>query len=110
MSLNCTTDLASTNISWLDSDGEVLETSSTQQLTLVISEITDAHHNKTYTCQVIGPFGDQNKAITLLVAQLSMADSSSTIGGVVAALLLLLLLMVGISVTIVIFIVKRYIE
>ena len=112
LSLNCTTDLASTNISWLGSDGEVLETtSSTQQLTWEIAKITDAHHKSKYTCHIVGPFGDQNKSITLLVAQPSAADSSSTIGGVVAALLLLLLLMIGISVTcIVIFIVRRYKE
>ena len=108
LSLNCTTDLASTNISWLDSDGKVVANTSEQQLTWEIT-ITDAHHNAKYTCQIVGPFGDQNKSIILLVAQPSAADSS-TVGGVVAALLLVLLLVVGISLLIVIFIVKRYNE
>ena len=107
MSLNCTTDLASINISWLDSNGKVLANTSAQQLTWEIT-VTDAHHNMKYICQIVGPFGDQNKSITLLVAQPSVADS--TVGGVVAALLLILLLVVGISVTIVIFVVKRYME
>ena len=93
----------------MDSNGEVLANTTTQQLTWEITEITDVHHNAEYTCHVVGPFGDQNKSITLHVAQPSAADSSSTVGGVVAALLVLLLV-VGISVLIVIFIVKRYIE
>jgi hypothetical protein len=109
LTLNCTTDLASTTISWLDSDGIVLANTTKQQLTLEINEITDAHHNAKYTCQVVGPFGGQNKSITLLVAQQSRSVADSTVGGVVAALLLFLLLVVGI-VLIVIFIVKRYKE
>jgi hypothetical protein len=105
LTLNCTTDLVSTTISWIDSDGKVLANATEQQLTLEINGITDAHHNAKYICRVIGPFGDQNKSIILLVAQSSVADS--TVGGVVAAVLLFLLLAVGI-VLIGIFIVKRY--
>ena len=87
----------------------MLANTTTQQLTLKISEITDAHHNVEYTCHVVGPFGNQNESITLLVAQPSVADSSSTVGGVVAALLLILLFVVGI-VLIVTIIMKRYTE
>jgi hypothetical protein len=111
LTLNCTTDLASTSISWLDSDGMVLKNTTKQQLTWEIKEITDAHRNAKYICQVFGPFGGQNKSITLLVAQQSRSVADSTVGGVVAALLLFLLLVVGIVLIYIgIFIVKRYKE
>ena len=105
--LNCTTDLALTTMTWLDSDGKVLANTSEQHLTWEINKITKASHNTKYTCQVVGPFGDQNKSVTLLVAQQSGANAATVGGAVVAVLLILVLLVAGI-VLMTIFIAKRY--
>ena len=107
LSLNCTTDLALTTMTWLDSDGKVLANTNEQYLTWEINKITKAHHNAKYTCQIVGPFGDQNKSVTLLVAQQPGASSATTGGAVVAVLLVLVLLVAGI-VLMTIFIAKRY--
>ena len=106
LSLNCTTDLAFTIMTWLDSDGKVIANTSEQRLTLVINKIIRAHHNAQYTCQVVGPFGNQNKSVTLLVAQQSLTRSA-TIGGAVVAVLFILLLLVAGIVFVIIFTAKR---
>ena len=106
LSLNCTSDLALTSMAWLDSEGTVLVNTNEQQLILEISKITDAHHNAKYICQVVGPFGDQNKSVILLVAQ--PVARSSNVGGVVAAVLFILLLLVAGILLTAIFVVKRY--
>ena len=106
LSLNCTTDLALTSMEWLDSEGTVLANTSEQQLIWEISKITDAHHNTKYICQVVGPFGDQNKSVTLLVAQ--PVARSSNVGGVVAAVLFILLLLVAGILLTAILVAKRY--
>ena len=83
-------------MTWLDSDGKVIANTSEQHLILVINKITKAHHNAQYTCQVVGPFGNQNKSVTLLVAQQSLTRSATIGGAVVAVLFILLLLLAGI--------------
>ena len=105
--VNCTTDLALTIMSWLDSDGTILVNTSEPHLTLMIDKITKTHHNTEYTCQVIGPFGNQTKSVTFLVAQQLSDKSSATIGGaVVAVLFIVLLIVVGTVLTI--FVTRRY--
>ena len=106
LSLNCTTDLAFTIMTWLDSDGKVIANTSEQHLILEINKITKAHHNAQYICQVLSPFGNQNKSVTLLVARQSLTRSATIGGAVVAVLFILLLLLAGI-VFVIIFIAKR---
>ena len=107
LSLNCTTDLALISMEWLDSEGKVLVNTSEQHLTLEINRVTEAHHNTEYTCQIYGMFGNQNKSITLLVAQQSVASSASVGGAVAAVLIIVLLIAAGVVLT-TIFIAKRY--
>ena len=94
-------------MTWLDSDGKVLANTSEQHLTWEINKITIAYHKAKYICQIVGPFGDQNESVTLLVVQQPGASSATTGGAVVAVLLILVLLVAGI-VLITIFIAKRY--
>ena len=98
--------IAFTIMTWLDSDGKVIANTSEQRVILMINKITKAHHNAQYTCQVVGPFGNQNESVTLLVAQQSLTRSATIGGAVVAVLFILLLLLAGI-VFVIIFIAKR---
>ena len=66
VSITCSSDFGVTAINWL-LDGQVVSTAAGSEGELSISEVSENHYDRMYTCRATGPFGVQEHAITLQV-------------------------------------------
>lgn len=99
LSINCTTELAVSVMEWLEGEDILLMDTIKSYLTLQINSVTANHHNVTYTCRVISPFGNQSKSLILHVSQQLPTNSVAGISGGVVAVLIIVTL-VGLVLTI----------
>ena len=66
VSISCFSDFGVTTIDWL-LDGRVIHTAVASEGELSISEVTENHHDRMYTCRATAPFGVQEHTISLQV-------------------------------------------
>ena len=66
MSITCSSDFGVTAINWL-LGGQVVSTAVGSEGELSISEVSENHHDRMYTCRTTAPFGVQEHSISLQV-------------------------------------------